>query len=77
MEVLGVDGLRSVLTVLRDRYDVDRDELPYRVESFYKVLESDFEVYGAKTIGPEIARKFYAMLGLNFKSMTDTHCQIM
>ena len=68
MEALGADTLRSVLTVLRDRFDVGRDELPYRLESLYRILESDFEVYGAKTIGPEIARKFYDLLGLQFQA---------
>jgi len=67
LEALGADALRSVLIILRDRFDVGRDELPYRLESLYSVLESDFQVYGAKTIGPEIARRFYDRLGLQFQ----------
>jgi len=67
VEALGADGFELTLRVLRDKYDVNRDELPYRIDSVYQVLEDKFNVYGPKTLGTEIARKFYASLGLEFQ----------
>jgi hypothetical protein len=66
VEVLGVDALHSIYTRLRDEHSVTRDELPYRIETLYNVLENSFEVFGAKTLGTVIAEKFYAALGLTF-----------
>ena len=40
--------------------------MPYRIETLYEVLENSFNVYGAKTIVSDIARKFYSALGLEF-----------
>jgi hypothetical protein len=66
-----VDGLdRTVLNaiceVLKTKYDVTRDEFPYRTGIIYQILETDFNVQGARTIGISIARRFYLKLGLSF-----------
>ena len=68
VEVLGVGALASIIVTLREKYDVSRDELPYRSETLYRVLEENFEVFGAKTLGSVIARKLYASLGLDFET---------
>ena len=58
--------LNTVYDVLRTKYNVTRDELPYRTETLYQILERTFEVVGAKTIGTAIAKKFYTKLGFTF-----------
>jgi len=68
VEVLGVRAFATITTTLREKYDVSRDELPYRSETLYRVLEENFEVFGAKTLGSVIARKLYASLGLDFEN---------
>jgi len=67
-EVLGAMALESIVKVLRDQYDVSRDELPYRSETLYRVLEENYDVFGAKTLGTVIARKLYSSLGLEFET---------
>ena len=65
-EFLGLSVLTALHEELRAKYDVGSDELPYRTETMYKILEDKFDVVGAKTIGPLIAERFYAKLGLDF-----------
>jgi hypothetical protein len=66
LEVLGHTARDTLYAVLKTKYDISRDELPYRTEAMYHVLETNFGVFGAKTVGPQIARKFYKKLGLTF-----------
>ena len=68
VEVLGAEALESIVKILQEEYDVSRDELPYRSETLYRVLEEKYEVFGAKTLGTVIARKLYASLGLEFET---------
>lgn len=65
-EFLGVERRDKLYHDLRSEYDVTREELPYRSETLYQVLEADLGVIGAKTLGTTIAQKFYAKLGLSF-----------
>ena len=65
-ELLGPSVLAALHEELRTKYDVGSDEIPYRTETIYKILESKFDVVGAKTIGPLMAERFYAKLGLDF-----------
>jgi hypothetical protein len=60
VELLGSDVLASLYGILEKQHAITRDELPYRLESSYKVLEDAFEVFGAKTLGSVIAQKLYA-----------------
>jgi len=66
VEVLGHRVLDTLYEVLRSKYGVTRDELPYRTETIYQILENTFAVRGAKTIGTHIAQKLYTKLGLTF-----------
>ena len=68
VEVLGARALEDVVKILRDKYDVSRDELPYRSETLYRVLEENYQVFGAKTLGAVIARKLFSSLGLEFET---------
>ena len=50
-EVLGATVLDGLYAALKSKYDITRDELPYRTETMYQILEGAFGVFGAKTIG--------------------------
>jgi len=65
-EVLGHRVLDALHEVLKTKYAISRDELPYRTETVYQVLETTFGVRSAKTVGTRIAQKFYARLGMTF-----------
>jgi len=65
-ELLGPRVLAALHEELRTKYDIGSDEIPYRTETIYRILESKFGVVGAKTIGPLMAERFYAKLGLGF-----------
>lgn len=66
VELFGSDVLASLYSILEKQHSITRDELPYRLETLYKVLEDSFEVFGAKTLGSVIAQKFYAGRNLVF-----------
>lgn len=66
IEVLGRKVLDALYQVLETKYSVTREELPYRTETVYNILETTFGVFGAKTLGTCIARKLYAKLGFQF-----------
>jgi len=68
IELLGTSVLNALYSSLEARYDVKRLELPYRTETMYQLLETDYGVFGAKTIAVTIAQKFYKKLGLVFHS---------
>ena len=65
-DVLGKTVLSDLFSTLTSKYDVSRDELPYRAETMYQVLETRYSVIGAKTVGTLIARRLYHRLGLTF-----------
>ena len=66
MEVLRHRVLDALYDIMRTKYDITRDELPYRIETLYRILETTFDLRGAKTVGTHIAQKFYTKLGLTF-----------
>ena len=55
VDVLGAASLITLYDKLPGRYSITRDELPYRTETLYKVLEDVFGIFGAKTLGSVIA----------------------
>ena len=65
-ELLGPSGLKTLQMELRTKYDISGEELPYRMKTVYKILETTFHMVGAETIGPKIASKVYEKLGLAF-----------
>jgi hypothetical protein len=65
-ELFGANVLSSLYAALEEHHSVNRDELPYRIETMYSVLEFVFGVKGAHTIEKRIIRRFYDKLGLTF-----------
>ena len=68
-EMLGVNVLPSLYAALEKRHAVTRDELPYRLETMYSVLENVFGFKGSRIIEKHIVRKFYHNLGLPFDTV--------
>ena len=66
-ELLGPGVLNALYAKLADTYDITRDELPYRLDTVYSVLETVFGAKGARTIGRSIIRRFYTKLNVEFK----------
>ena len=66
-ELLGPAVLNALYARLADTYDITRDELPYRLDTAYSVLETVFGVKGARTISRSIVRRFYGKLNVEFK----------
>jgi len=66
VEVLGDAVLVALYSVLEDRYAITRDELAYRTDTLFQVLETTFGFRGAKTLGNRIAQKLYRQLDLAF-----------
>jgi hypothetical protein len=64
--MLGANVLPSLYAALEKQYAVTRDELPYRLETMYSVLESVFGFRGSSIIEKHIVQKFYNILGLPF-----------
>ena len=65
-ELFSPQVLEQFHNVLLGRYDVTHSELPYRLETAYKILTNVFGMKGADTIGRMIVRRLYEKLGLQF-----------
>jgi hypothetical protein len=65
-ELFSPQVLEQFHNVLLGRYDVSRDELPYRLETAYRILTNVFGMKGAETIGRMIVRRLYQKFGLEF-----------
>ena len=65
-ELFSPQVLEQLHNILLERYDVTRNELPYRLETVYKILTNVFGMRGADTIGRMIVRRLYQKLGLQF-----------
>ena len=65
-EYLGVTVLNDLHKELKAKHDISSNEMPYRIETVYEILENSFQVKGAKTIGPLIAERFYKKLGIPY-----------
>jgi hypothetical protein len=70
-DVLSAKVLQSVYAYLRDKHDLTREEVPYRLDTYFSVLESAFGVKGARTIGRLAARILYTRLNLQFEDDPD------
>ena len=65
-ELLSPHVLAALYKHLQDRYDVGRDELPYRLETMYAVLDQVFGVKAARTIERQIAKRLCAEFNIPF-----------
>ena len=68
MELLGNRVLEALYSVLDKRYDITRDEVPYRLETIHKILTNVFGIKGSETIDRNIAHRFYRKLDLPFEA---------
>lgn len=66
-ELLGQKILDALHQHVKTHYDIGPEELPYRLDTLYDVLENVFGVFGAKTIGHQVAKNLYVRLGLRFE----------
>jgi hypothetical protein len=64
--ILGSTVLISLYAALQKHYSITRDEVPYRMETVYFILDSVFAVKGSRIIEKQIIRRFYNKLGLPF-----------
>jgi hypothetical protein len=68
-ELLGQRVLESLYSVLERRYDVTRDELPYRLDTAYMLLGEVFGIHATRTISKSIIRRLYGKLNLEFEDV--------
>ena len=66
-EVLGQRVLESLYSVLEKHYDVTREELPYRLDTAYKLLGEVFGIQATRTISKSIVRRLYEKVNLEFE----------
>ena len=65
-EILGERVLVVLYRQLKDRYDIDADEIPYHLPTVIRVLEEMFGAVGTRSIGSDVAKRLYNQLGLAF-----------
>lgn len=70
-ELLGTSVLDSLYAHLAGTHNVTRDQLPYRLDTAYALLEKVFGPKGARTISRSIIRRFYRKLNVEFKEDHD------
>lgn len=63
-ELLGPEAVKSVYVHLSERFGVDRNELPYRIDTICSVLDNVFGVKGARLIERKVAKNLYDKLFL-------------
>jgi len=61
-ELLGQKVLESLHSVLEKHYDVTRDELPYRLDTAYRLLGEVFGIQATRTISKSKVRRLYEKL---------------
>jgi ABC-type dipeptide/oligopeptide/nickel transport system permease component len=70
-QILGPQVLESLYEHLNRKYSVSRDEVPYRLQTMYAVLHSEFGFKGARTIERQIAKNFCNRLNMPFLESPD------
>lgn len=65
-EPLGSKVLEPVYNHLSEHFSVNRDELPYRLETMYAILDELFGVKGARMIERQIAKRLCAKFNIPF-----------
>ena len=64
--IVGQEVLRALHKHLKDKYAVTPDEIPYRLDTVFEILEHTFGVAGARTLGNAIPRRLYFRYNLQF-----------
>ncbi len=75
-EVLGRDVANAMFVQMFENYDITKEEVPYRLETFFCILEGAFGYKGSRVLSRVIAKKLYASLSIRFhekpeKRLTD------
>ena len=65
-DLLGSNVVDVVYAYLRDRFGVDRNELPYRIDTVTSVLETVFGVKAARVIERRVAKNLFDRILLPF-----------
>jgi hypothetical protein len=65
-ELLGPRVTETVYTHLTERFGIDRNELPYRIDTLCSVLQGVFGIKGARVIERKMARNLYDRILLPF-----------
>lgn len=66
ISILGQTVHEALFRLLEEKYSVTSDELPYRFDTMFELLEKTFGVTGSKTIGRAIAKTFFRKLNIPF-----------
>lgn len=67
--IIGVFGSgvhETLYRILTEKHSVTSDEVLYRLETLFEVLENGLGHVGSRTVSRSIARLFYSKLGLQF-----------
>ena len=70
-ELLGPSVLGSLYTALQTHHDINRDELPYRLETVNSVLKQTFGVQSTNIIGMRVIYRLYKKLNLELVTQSD------
>jgi len=65
-QLLGEKVVEAVYVLLREKFGVDRNELPYRIDTLCSVLQSVFGVKSTRVIERRIAKNLYDRILLPF-----------
>ena len=65
-ELLGSKVVEAVYVHLKYKFGVDRNELPYRIDTLCSVLEGAFGVRGARMIERKVAKNLYDRIFMPF-----------
>lgn len=61
-EVLGRHVADALFVQMYESYDITKEEVPYRLETFFSILEWAFGYTGSRALSRAIAEKLYASL---------------
>jgi len=67
--ITGPDVLSSLHTYLKAQYGITPDELPYRTDTLFEILEQAFSVLGARALTKSIAREVYYRHNIDFRAI--------
>jgi hypothetical protein len=73
MIIVGLTGpsvLVSLHRHLKDRYGITPDEIPYRLNTVFRAVESVFGVAGTNTIARATAKRLFQNYGLEFSQVS-------
>jgi len=65
-DLLGRAVVDALYAHLQTFHSISRDEIPYRLDTLFAILEKILGVRSSQTIAKAIARKVYLKLGLEF-----------